>query len=82
MKKLACATLLLACVALSCLGADEGLNPQDLTKTLSDSWPTFNGDYSGKRFSALSQINQSNVRGLTLAWVMRPKVGFDQVDAA
>src|SRR5437588_529168 len=73
MNKLACAALLLAQVGLSCLAADEGLNPPDLTQTLSKSWPTFNGDYSGKRFSALSQINQSNVRGLTLAWVMQPQ---------
>jgi glucose dehydrogenase len=41
-----------------------------LMKPLSTGWPTFNGDYSGKRFSTLSQINQSNVRSLTLAWVL------------
>ncbi|MGH9687658.1 MAG: acido-empty-quinoprotein group A, partial [Candidatus Acidiferrales bacterium] len=24
-------------------------------------WPTFNGDYSGRRFSSIAQINQHNV---------------------
>ena len=32
-------------------------------------WPTYNGDDSGRRYSSLSQINQSNVSQLTLAWV-------------
>jgi alcohol dehydrogenase (cytochrome c) len=31
-------------------------------------WPTYNGDYSGRRFSSLSQINTGNVRNLGLAW--------------
>ncbi|SPE38730.1 Pyrrolo-quinoline quinone [Candidatus Sulfopaludibacter sp. SbA3] len=33
------------------------------------SWPTYNGDYSGRRYSPLSQINQGNVNQLTVAWV-------------
>ncbi len=32
------------------------------------SWPTYNGDYSGRRFSSLSQINASNVSKLRLSW--------------
>ncbi len=35
------------------------------------SWPTYNGDYSGKRFSPLTQINPSNVGNLALAWAYR-----------
>lgn len=31
-------------------------------------WPTYNGDYSGRRFSSLSQINAGNVKTMTLAW--------------
>lgn len=53
--------------------ADEGLPANDLLKPLSSDWPTFNGDYSGKRFSSLSQINQSNVNRLTLAWISQPE---------
>jgi alcohol dehydrogenase (cytochrome c) len=34
-------------------------------------WPTFNGDYSGRRYSELSQINRENVHGLKLAWAFQ-----------
>ena len=33
------------------------------------SWPTYNGDFSGRRYSDLAQINQSNVNLLTVAWM-------------
>ncbi len=36
-----------------------------------ESWPTYSGDYSGRRFSPLTQINRSNVKALTLAWTSR-----------
>jgi alcohol dehydrogenase (cytochrome c) len=36
-----------------------------------DSWPTYSGDNSGRRFSKLTQINRSNVKALTLAWTSR-----------
>jgi alcohol dehydrogenase (cytochrome c) len=54
----------------------QGLNPADLTKPLSDSWPTYSGDYSGKRYSALAQINQANVTQLTLKWTTKVPVGL------
>ena len=44
-------------------------------KPLGDSWPTYSGDYSGKRYSSLTQLNQSNVKNLTLAWVSRITAG-------
>ncbi len=34
-------------------------------------WPTYNGDYSGRRFSPLKQIDSSNVNALALAWASR-----------
>ncbi|MGA8596352.1 MAG: acido-empty-quinoprotein group A [Bryobacteraceae bacterium] len=46
----------------------QGLNPEVLLHSLGASWPTYNGDYSGRRFSNLSQINSDNVRNLVLAW--------------
>src|SRR4051812_9409901 len=49
--------------------ADDGLDPAALLKPPTDTWPTYNGDYSGRRYSTLSQINQSNVNQLTLAWM-------------
>jgi acido-empty-quinoprotein group A len=51
------------------------LDPALLTRPATDAWPTYNGDYSGRRFSTLTQINQSNVKHLTLGWIYRVKVG-------
>ena len=45
------------------------LDPAIMTKPLGESWPTYGGDYSNQRYSSLTQINQSNVKNLTLAWV-------------
>lgn len=38
-------------------------------------WPTYNGDYSGRRFSPLTQINSSNLDRLALKWFYRVNVG-------
>src|SRR5580704_4976984 len=38
---------------------------------VSDSWPTFNGDTSGRRYSSLTQINKTNVKSLKLAWAFQ-----------
>lgn len=51
-----------------CLAA-QNLNPGEISKPLGSNWPTYNGDYSGRRFSRLSQINASNVKNLRLAWI-------------
>ena len=50
---------------------DEGLDPADVLKPLSDSWPTYSGDMTGRRYSSLTQINQTTVKNLTLAWTSR-----------
>jgi alcohol dehydrogenase (cytochrome c) len=73
MNRIALAALLLAAAASCCFAADEGLDPAALLKPATNSWPTFNGDYSGRRYSTLSQINQGNVKQLSLAWVMQMK---------
>src|SRR5262245_40376673 len=49
-------------------GQGKGLDPSQLLKPLGESWPTYSGDYSGKRYSSLKQINQLTVKNLTLAW--------------
>ncbi|MEA2257910.1 MAG: hypothetical protein QOJ51_735, partial [Acidobacteriaceae bacterium] len=49
----------------------QGLDPQKLLTPPVDTWPTYNGDYSGRRYSSLDLINQSNVHGLTLAWAFQ-----------
>ncbi len=48
-----------------------GLTPSELLKPLKDSWPTYNGDYSGRRYSALKEVNTSTVKNLSLAWMSR-----------
>jgi alcohol dehydrogenase (cytochrome c) len=48
--------------------AAQNLDLRDLTKPLGSTWPTYNGDYSGRRFSQLSQITASNVKDLRLVW--------------
>jgi glucose dehydrogenase len=49
--------------------AGDGLDPAKLLTPPTDTWPTYNGDYSGRRYSTLAQINQSNVGDLTVAWI-------------
>jgi alcohol dehydrogenase (cytochrome c) len=39
-----------------------------------DQWPTYNGDFSGKRFSSLKQINRKNAGLLTIAWAFQTDV--------
>src|SRR5487761_2046452 len=65
----------LACAALLPVFAQGPLDPASLLKPLGDSWPTYSGDYSGKRYSSLKQVNQSNVKNLTLAWTTRFTAG-------
>jgi alcohol dehydrogenase (cytochrome c) len=68
-KILVTASLVVAPVFLMAQG--RGLDPAKLLKPLSDEWPTYNGDYSGKRYSLLTQINRLTVKNLTLAWTIR-----------
>ena len=68
--------LLTLVFAFPCLLAAQALDPSSLTKPLGDSWPTYSGDYSGKRYSSLTQINQSNVKNLTLAWTSKVTPGM------
>ena len=46
----------------------QSLSPNQILEPLGATWPTYNGDYSGRRFSQLKQVNASNVRNLRLAW--------------
>ncbi len=60
---------ILATLPAAAFGQD--LNPSTLLKQPTNMWPTFNGDYSGRRFSPLKQINAANVHNLSLAWAAR-----------
>ena len=48
-----------------------GLDPASLLKPLADSWTSYSGDYTGRRYSALTQVNQANVKNLTLAFAAK-----------
>ena len=65
-------TILVAAAALSwALPGQSGLDPAKLLQPATDTWPMYNGDYSGRRFSTLKDINTSNVKSLALAWTYR-----------
>ncbi|HEX7361442.1 MAG TPA: acido-empty-quinoprotein group A [Bryobacteraceae bacterium] len=49
----------------------QGLNPAALLKPPTNTWPTYNGDYSGRRYSTLKQINSSNIGSLAPAWAFQ-----------
>jgi alcohol dehydrogenase (cytochrome c) len=67
--------LCIALLPLTAFGQGNGVAPSELLQPLKDSWPTYSGDYSGKRYSALTQVNQTNVMHLTLAWMTRVTPG-------
>jgi alcohol dehydrogenase (cytochrome c) len=48
---------------------------ESLAQPPTSSWPTYHGDYSGRRFSPLTRINDTNVPALSLAWVYRANAG-------
>lgn len=43
-----------------------------LTTPVGENWPSYNGDYSGRRYSSLREINRTNVAQLSAAWVFHP----------
>ena len=67
------AALLLA-FAVPAFG-QAGVNPSQLSRPATDSWPTYNGDYSGRRFSPLKDITDANVQSVSLAWIYRLGAG-------
>jgi len=69
------ACLYLIPAMFSGIAVAQGLSSADLLKPLTNDWPTYSGDYSGKRYSKLTQVNQSNVKNLTLAWTSRMTAG-------
>jgi acido-empty-quinoprotein group A len=58
---------------LPALALAQGLDPKvlKLYHQPPDAWPTYNGDYSGRRFSDLTQINDTNINLLKIEWIHR-----------
>src|SRR5438874_508373 len=76
MKRTLLLALLLIPVALIAQApATGGLDPTTLLKPLGESWASYSGDYTGRRYSALAQINQATIKNVGLAWLSR---GFVQ----
>jgi alcohol dehydrogenase (cytochrome c) len=71
--------IIAACLGSALAVAQEGAAPvsvntdfppsQLLVAPPAQDWPSYNGDYTGRRFSALDQINPDNVHRLRAQWV-------------
>jgi alcohol dehydrogenase (cytochrome c) len=62
-------------IASSIVLTAQGLDPAAIVNPAKGTWPTYNGDYSGRRFSPLKQIDSGNVRDLKLAWLYHAQTG-------
>src|ERR1700694_2870869 len=67
--------MLCAAMALATLGVvtppHVWLDPGAIGKPSLESWPTFNGDYSGQRYSTLTEIGPENVNKLAQQWAFK-----------
>jgi alcohol dehydrogenase (cytochrome c) len=68
MKRALMLSMLLA-AATTLTAQQQGLTVQQILKPSTSSWPTYNGDYTGRRYSALTKINDRTVKNLSLAWL-------------
>lgn len=63
------AAIAICAFALPAVAApDVSLDPKLIGMPPISNWTTFNGDYSGQRFSTLTQITPANVNRLQLQW--------------
>src|SRR5882672_8505723 len=59
--------------ARSSSSSSSHVSPEDLVvRPVGQNWTSYNGDYTGRRFSSLHEINRSNVAKLRAAWVFHP----------
>ncbi|MEO7191108.1 MAG: acido-empty-quinoprotein group A [Vicinamibacterales bacterium] len=56
-------------LGVAALAQQPTLTSQQIANPSPSSWPTYNGDYSGRRFSSLAKITDKNVKHLSLAWL-------------
>ena len=54
-------------IAVAQVGAEELL-----ARPVGENWTSYNGDYTGRRYSSLRDINSGNVAHLRAAWVFHP----------
>src|SRR5215475_6049127 len=64
----------LASAQTSGAGSNTTVTAKDLlAQPVGADWTSYNGDYTGRRYSSLNQINTENVGRLRAAWVFHPK---------
>ncbi len=67
-----CTAIATAALAGAALRAQTvSLDPDTIGNAPVTNWPTFNGDYSGQRYSTLTQIGPANVNQLEPQWVFK-----------
>ena len=66
-----CAAITTAIVTSVTAAPHVSLDPAAIGKTPITSWTTFNGDYSGQRYSTLTQIGPENLNRLAQQWVFK-----------
>ena len=74
MHTVKCFVCALLAAAPGCL-MSQSLDPAQILKPSPDSWPTYSGDYSGQRYSSLTEINKTTVKNLSLAWSAKLETG-------
>jgi alcohol dehydrogenase (cytochrome c) len=63
----------LKALAKSADAATADLTDKDLlVQPVAENWTSYNGDYAGRRFSSLNEIDVANVAKLRAAWVFHP----------
>src|SRR5262245_361598 len=67
MRRVVIGSVLLLSIVLR--AQQPGLTSAQIEKPAATSWPTYNGDYSGRRYSTLAKINATNVKHLSVAWI-------------
>ena len=75
-----CSAALFGLISVMCFGqsgpvsARIDVNEQDLlVKPVGANWTSYNGDYTGQRYSSLSQITRDNVGHLRAQWVFHSR---------
>src|SRR5215471_4005707 len=69
---------LAALSAAAVVKAEQGpLDPALLLKPPADAWASYHGDYTGRHYSPLKQIDASNAKALSLAWFYRTTAATD-----
>lgn len=75
-------TFLFIALCAAPLFAQGSLDPAKVGQAPTDGWTSYHGDYSGRRFSTLKQINTNNINSLSLAWVFRANVNQGAIKAS